>query len=134
MLSQTGQYALRAIIHIGREGNGRPVGAREIAEAGDIPANYLSKILRELVRDGLLDSARGVGGGFRMAKPLEEIRVRDILRPFDDIARQIPCPWGNKECLEHDPCPLDSNWKPVADAFRNFVDNTTLRDLINCKG
>jgi Rrf2 family protein len=131
MLSQTGEYALRAIVHIAQQDSDRTVGAREIAEARHIPPNYLSKILRELVRAGLLDSARGVGGGFRIAKPLKDIRVANIIGPFDNVARQTQCPLGNTECGSQDICAIDAKWRPVADAFHDFVENTTLQDFVD---
>jgi Rrf2 family iron-sulfur cluster assembly transcriptional regulator len=131
MLSQTGEYALRAIVHIAQQDADRTVGAKEIAEARNIPPNYLSKILRELVRAGLLDSARGVGGGFRIARQLGEIRVADIVGPFDDVSRQTQCPLGQTDCDGQDRCPIDANWRPVAEAFHNFVQKTTLQDFVN---
>ena len=130
MFSRTGTYALRAIAHVARQNGGRLVGSQEIAEAGNIPPNYVSKILRELVRAGLLDSARGFGGGYRIAKPLEEIFVGDIIAPFDDVASRTQCPLRIADSDSQDVYPIDESWKPLADAYTNFVENVTLSDFV----
>ena len=66
MLSQTCEYALRAITYIAQNEVDGSVLAREIASATSVPLKYLQKILRDLVRAGMLTSVRGIGGGFRL--------------------------------------------------------------------
>jgi len=130
MFSQTAIYALRAIVYIAQQEHERPVGAKEIADVGEIPPNYLSKILRELVRDGLLDSARGVGGGFRMANPPDQIFVRDIIQPFEDLSRRGRCLWGYPDCTRRNPCPFDAKWRPLVEALDDFIENTIFADIV----
>lgn len=129
MLSKTAQYALRALTHIANHPGDQPVLARDIASQTGVPLQYLSQILREAVRTGLLESTRGIGGGFRLARPASKIRLIDILGPFDDVIGCSQCPFGQPRCSDHHPCGFHEFWKPVAAAYRQLLENTTLAEL-----
>lgn len=133
MLSMTAQYALRAFVYIAAHETERPVLAREIAAHTGVPSQYLSRILRDAVRAGLLDSARGVGGGFRLARPAARIRLFDILAPFDDVLNRSRCPFGQARCNDDHPCGFHPYWKPIARAYRNMLENITL-DRVGTEG
>ena len=66
MLTQTGEYAVRALVYMARKGSDGFSGVKEIAEAAGVPSNYLAKILQQLVRARVLDSQKGFGGGFKI--------------------------------------------------------------------
>src|SRR5688500_18425259 len=86
MISQTAEYALRAIVFLAR----RPGGAHnveEIAGATKSPADYLSKILRQLARAGFVRGQRGLNGGFSLARPAHEISVLDVVHAVDPSRR-----------------------------------------------
>ena len=86
MLSRTSGYAIHATLHIAaRAGPDNAVPAASVAEALDIPSNYLAKILNTLAREGILASERGRTGGFRLARDPEEITLLDVVEHFDDI-------------------------------------------------
>ena len=67
MLTQTSEYALRAMVYLARKGENHYAGVKEIASATDVPSNYLAKILQQLARARVLDSQKGFGGGFRIS-------------------------------------------------------------------
>lgn len=129
MLSITAQYALRAMVYIAAHGAERAVGAKEIAAKTGVPAQYLSRILRDAVRHGLLKSARGVGGGFRLARPVQRIRLLDVLAPFEPTLTRTRCPFGQPRCSDDRPCGFHSSWKPVATAMRRMLEETTLAEV-----
>lgn len=129
MLSMTAQYALRAFVYIATRGNGRPVLAKEIASHTGVPLHYLSRILRDAVRAGLLESARGVGGGFRLSKPRERIKLLDVLSPFDDVLNRSRCPFGQPRCNDQHPCGFHEYWKPISTAYWRMLEETTLGDI-----
>ncbi len=108
---------------------GTSVLAKEIAEKTFVPRQYLSTILREAVRAGLLKSTRGKGGGYQLAKAAHKTRLLDVLRPFDDIAARTGCPFGQAECSDENPCVFHDHWKPVSVAFQEMLNGTTLRDM-----
>jgi Rrf2 family protein len=126
MLSMTAQYALRAIAYIAAQRGERPVLAKEIAANTAIPSHYLSRILRDAVRAGLLESARGVGGGFHLSRPAHRIRLMEVLSPFDDVLDRSRCPFGQPRCDDSHPCGFHVYWKPIAVAYRRMLEETTL--------
>lgn len=130
MLSQTSQYALRAIIYLGeREGSG-PVRVDEVAEALDVPRNYLSKILHTLVKRGILGSLRGPRGGFFLARDAGEVTLLEVVEPFDDIEARRTCLLGKKECSDRNPCAVHEQWKATATEVARFYRETTLRSAV----
>jgi Rrf2 family protein len=129
LITTTSEYALRALIHIARRNNNEPVLAREIAADTGIPNNYLSKILRELVRVGILGSTRGIGGGFRMLRPASELHLADLLAPFEGSLQKDRCPFGHNECSDDHPCAAHEHWRPLREAYIHFMDRTTLAQI-----
>ena len=94
MISQTSEYALRAVVYLATIGGG-PATTQEIAAATRVPAGYLSKVLRILAKAGLLIAQRGVGGGFALSRGPDEITALDVLRAADSwMSRITECPLG----------------------------------------
>ncbi|NUQ01687.1 MAG: Rrf2 family transcriptional regulator, partial [Armatimonadetes bacterium] len=91
MISQTAEYALRAIVCLAAQPEGR-LTTPQIAGATRVPAGYLSKVLQLLGRAGLVRSQRGLGGGFVLARPAELISVLDVVNAVDPIQRITGCP------------------------------------------
>lgn len=105
MLSQTAEYALRAVVHLARIGGG-PAVTEDIAAATKVPAGYLARILRALAKAGLLSARRGIGGGFSLARPAGRITVWDVVGAADGgIGRIESCPLG-LECHGSELCAL----------------------------
>jgi Rrf2 family iron-sulfur cluster assembly transcriptional regulator len=129
VLSQTCEYALRAATYIAHNAGDQPVLAKDIAEQTSVPLKYLQKVLRDLVRVGVLDSARGIGGGFQLARPAEQVLLADVLTPFEDLTQQMSCPFGNPDCGGKRVCPVHDRWSRVVKAYRGFLQTTTLGQL-----
>lgn len=127
MLSITSQYALRALSHLARK-SGAAVLGRDLAESVEIPANYLSKVLLTLRNAGLVDTARGAGGGYRLRKPAENIHLIDVVELFEEISRGKPsCFLGRtRPCSETTPCTAHSTWKGLQTAYLGFLVATPL--------
>jgi Rrf2 family iron-sulfur cluster assembly transcriptional regulator len=130
MLSLTGQYALRAMIHLARRVDDWPVPGREIAHDARIPRNYLSKVMGDLVRAGVLESTRGLGGGFRMARSPRKTYLFAILAPFENtLADQRQCPFANHVCSDRNPCLGHEEWKRVLATYIDFLRRTSIHDV-----
>lgn len=129
MLTQTSRYALRAAYCIARLSDAGPIQAREIARETHIPANYLHKILRDLVRRGILHSSRGVGGGFRLNRTQNRITLHELVDPFEDTHERSRCPFGNRHCGTSNPCPVHEHWAEILSRYERFLRNTSLADL-----
>ena len=130
MLITTAKYALRAVAVIARVTDDRPVLSKEIAGEGQIPNKYLSKVLRDLVRAGILSSSRGIGGEFRLRRRAESLRLLEVIRPFDDVLASRRCPFGNARCSDDRPCSMHEQWKPVKEAYETLLEDTTVADII----
>ena len=83
-LSKFSRYALYAAVEMARAGD-RPVTVAEVAEPHGIPAAALAKVFQQLVRAGLAVGTRGIGGGYRLARPRAEITVLDVVSVFDPL-------------------------------------------------
>lgn len=130
MLSLTGQYALRAMIHLARHVDEWPIAGHEIAKEARIPRNYLSKVMGDLVRAGVLESSRGLGGGFRMSRSPQKTYLYDILAPFEgSLAEKRQCPFGNQVCSDRNPCLGHEAWKQVLDTYTDFLRRTSIHEV-----
>ena len=129
MLSQTAEYALRAVLAIAAQPNGQPIGAARLATILRVPRNYLSKTLYQLARAGILDSTRGRRGGFRLATPAARISLLEIVGEFDDFLGQRRCLMGRPACSDHSPCQAHERWKAVSEKAAEFFRETTVADL-----
>ena len=131
MLSQTSEYALRAVIYLAQQETGAPVKLEQIAEALEAPKNYLSKTLHQLARAEVLTSGRGPTGGFQLAIPAERLTLAQVVAPFEPpatLARR--CLLGKGECSDATPCVAHARWKWIAGPMRDFFRDTTVGALL----
>lgn len=128
MLTLSSQYALRAMIYMAQHVDQWPIPGRIIAKEAQIPPKYLSKILGDLVRAGVLNSNRGKSGGFSMRKQPDKTTLMSVLTPFEQF-QQRNCPFGNKRCGDANPCLAHDQWKQVVEAEKAFFTNTTVHDV-----
>ncbi len=92
MISQTAEYALRAMVFLAMRAAGST--GQEIAKATQVPPGYLSKVMQQLARAKLVKSQRGIGGGFILAKEPSQISILDIVNAVDPIEKLTICPLG----------------------------------------
>jgi len=128
MLTQTAEYALRAVLYIAAADLDRPIRVDEIAGALDVPRNYLSKVMHTLVRRGMMVSTRGPSGGFMLAAPPAEITLAAVIAPFDPLEDR--CLLMRRRCDAAEPCMAHHQWRGVATQLRGFFRNTTVADLV----
>ena len=93
MISQTAEYALRAIVYLADQG-GVARTTSEIAETTQVPAGYLAKVMQSLSRAGLVKSQRGLNGGFKLAHDARQLSVLAVINAVDPIQRFAECPLG----------------------------------------
>ena len=128
ILSQASKYALRATIHLARNTD-RPQLSRDIATALDVPSQYLAKILQDLARHGILSSAKGRGGGFRLARPAAELELINVVRAIEGQNFGEGCVLGLPECGSEDPCPLHNQWGSIRESVIQMLEQTHLSNL-----
>lgn len=130
MLTKSGIHAVRALIYLAELPEGKYAGAVSIAERIGAPRNYLGKLLQQLSRDGLLQSQKGLGGGFRLARRPEDIALMDIVEPIEQVSRWNGCILGRAQCSDEHPCQIHHLWKGVKQAYLTLLESTTLADLV----
>lgn len=91
MISQTAEYALRAVVVLGG-GKGEPLTTKVIAERTKAPLDYLSKVLQALGRAGLVDARRGIGGGYVLTRKLDDLTIKDVVDAVEPLRRITHCP------------------------------------------
>lgn len=132
MISQTVEYALRAIVTIAQH-NGRPCTSRTISQITQVPGAYLSKLMQGLVRAGFVNSQRGRKGGFVLTKKPSELTVWDIVDSIEPIQRIHECPLkiqSHRSTL----CPLHRKLDNVMETIENSLRETTVAELLSQPG
>jgi Rrf2 family transcriptional regulator, iron-sulfur cluster assembly transcription factor len=133
MLSNTCKYAIRAMIFIAGSETKENVGIKKIAEEIDIPAPFLSKILQQLAKQGLLHSTKGPHGGFILSDKPENISIYDIIMIIDGPALFEQCILGlgickkNKELVNI--CPVHPKSEPLREEIAAFFKDLNLASI-----
>jgi len=119
MISQTAEYALRAVVFLAEHTKGRWT-TQQIAEVTQVPTGYLAKVMQNLARSGVVDSQRGVHGGFTLHKHPDQLTILEVIQAVDPIQRIRECPL-KLEQHAHRLCPLhkrlDDTMAMIEDAF-----------------
>ena len=131
LVSTKGRYALRLMVHMAQAGDGAKVALREVAEREGISLKYLEQLVRPLMQADLLQSVRGKGGGYRLAKELAAVRAGDVLRAVEGSTAPVACLEldGQARCPRSDACTTVRFWAGLDDAIERYVDGVTLADL-----
>lgn len=132
MISQTVEYALRAIVTLAQH-DGKPCTAQKISAITQVPAPYLSKMMQGLVRANLVTSKRGLNGGFVLVKEPSELTIWEVVDAVEPFKRILECPLGigshgGTLCPLHRR--LDNAMAMVEDSFRD----TTVAALLSQPG
>lgn len=134
MLSKKTQYAFKALGYLASQPNNEPVLIAEIADTKKIPLKFLENILLELKHHGILESKKGKGGGYFLARNPNEIYLTEILRLVDGPIALLPCVSLNfyKKCenCDENNCNLRNVLIEVRDATLSILGNRTVADIV----
>ncbi len=133
MLNKTSIQAIKAFLELARLPEGECAGVGDVARTINAPKNYLGKLLQSLTGEGLVTSQKGLGGGFRLSRPPEKIRLMDIVEPIERVSRWSGCLLREGKCSSSRPCSVHDHWKAVRDAYFHFLEQTSLADLTDDK-
>lgn len=133
-LSQTAEYALRAMTRLAQAKDEPALRAADLAADTHVPVHYLSKVLRRLVAAGLLESQKGHGGGFTLKRAAEQIRFADVLDAMGEAPVEGHCAFGWGNCDSKRPCPLHPAWTVLNGALQDWASKTTLADVAGQPG
>ena len=133
-LSTKGRYGLRAIIDLAlhSEDSNETSSIQSISRRQGISENYLEQLMRLLKKAGLIESVRGAGGGYKLARSAEEISVGEVLRALEGDLKPVDCSasQGESGCVGADGCVTKFVWERLNDAIQGAVDSISLGELI----
>ena len=130
-MSTKGRYAVMAMIDIASQPTASPVSLAEIAERQDISQEYLEQLFGKLRKAGLVDSVRGPGGGYRLARPTEDIPVASIILAVDEPLRVTRCEGDAVDgCVKGERCCAHDLWSSLGRQMMYFLASTTLEDVV----
>jgi Rrf2 family protein len=138
MLTAKGKYGLKALIHLAQMPQGQLALVNDIATANNIPKKFLDAILGEMRNAGFVQSRKGKGGGYRLARLPEEIKVGSVVRVLDGPLAPIPCASHTRyeACDDCDvaTCQVRHMMLDVRNAIAEVLDNTTLQQMRDSDG
>lgn len=131
-LSTKGRYGLRAVIDLAVYSGEKPVSLSSISKRQEISVSYLEQLVPKLKKAGIVESVRGVNGGYRLAKSPEEISVGQILRALEGDISPVDCPGisGEQFCNGSENCVTKLVWKKINDSINDTVDQIYLGELV----
>ncbi len=134
-LSVRGEYALRALIVLGLDyiEDDSVVRIQEISTRQNIPKRFLEQILNDLKSAGLLESKRGIAGGYRLKRPPEKISLAEVIRHIEGPLAPVSCVserfYEKCSCPNEDKCAIRSVMKEVRDAIVRILEDVTVAQL-----
>ena len=124
------EYALRAMIHLADHPEGVARGT-EIAHDEQIPKYYLEKVIRDLMRRGLVRARRGPGGGYQLARTPETISFKDIIEAVEGPIALNVCMDGSNNCELKPTCRMFRVWEEGQRVLLEVFSHTTLREVVD---
>lgn len=129
-LTTKGRFAVTAMVDLAlRHGKG-PVTLAGISERQDISLSYLEQLFGRLRRHSLVDSVRGPGGGYTLAKSMDEVSVADIIRAVDEPIDATQC-GGKENCRDEHRCMTHDLWVSLNAKIYEYLDSVTLGELVS---
>jgi Rrf2 family iron-sulfur cluster assembly transcriptional regulator len=128
-LTTKGRFAVTAMIDVAMHNGDGPVTLAGVAERQKISLSYLEQLFGKLRRAGLVDSVRGPGGGYNMARAPQEVSVADIITAVDEPIDATQC-GGKENCLDDRRCMTHELWANLNAHIFSFLSSVTLEQLV----
>jgi len=129
-LTTKGRFAVTAMIEVGMTRAKRPVTLAAISQRQKISLSYLEQLFGKLRRRGLVDSVRGPGGGYRLAREMTQISVADIILAVDESLDSTQC-GGMENCRGEDKCITHDLWANLNKHIFSYLGAVTLKQLVD---
>lgn len=134
-LSKSFGYALRGILYIALENNRqRKVQVGEIAGKLSVPRHFLAKVLKQVVKNGILESTKGPYGGFSVSVRTMDTSLIHLFEVTDGKLEFNECVLGGRKCNSKNPCPLHDQMVLLRNSMLNNFSNTCIGDLLEGRG
>ena len=132
-LTTRGRYAVTAMLDLAINGGSRPVSLADISGRQEISLSYLEQLFAKLRREHLVTSARGPGGGYRLARNGAEIFVAEIIDAVDESVDVTNCQ-GKGNCQHGETCLTHHLWEDLSGQIHDFLSQISLGDLMDGRG
>ncbi len=129
-LSTRAQYGTRALLDIAIHSQGKLVQMKDVARRQQIPLPYLGHLITPLVGAGIIRSKRGGRGGISIARPLEEIRLSEVIQLLEGSMALVECVNDPEYCPRFELCVTRDIWGELKRAMDEVLESTTLQDLV----
>ncbi len=134
ILSAKSRYAVMAMVDLAGRGAEKPVVLAELAEAQQIPLPYLEQIFAQLRREGLVESIRGPGGGYRLARDAGAISIADIVASADESLKMTRCSAEEGGCLSSKgKCLTHDLWEGLGEHIAAYLSGIYLAEIVQEK-
>jgi Rrf2 family transcriptional regulator, iron-sulfur cluster assembly transcription factor len=128
-LTTKGRFAVTAMMDLALRDSSGPVTLAEISSRQKISLSYLEQLFGKLRRHELVDSVRGPGGGYRLAKDTDRISVADIILAVDEPIDATQCA-GKENCRDEQKCLTHDLWATLNDRIFEYLESVSLRQLV----
>jgi len=129
-LTTKGRFAVTAMVDLGMRHGSGPVTLAEISARQRISLSYLEQLFGKLRRHELVDSVRGPGGGYRLAKDMSAMSVADIILAVDEPIDTTQC-GGKENCHDEQKCLTHDLWATLNERIFSYLESVTLRQLVD---
>ena len=129
-LTTKGRYAVTAMLDLALHDRQVPVNLADISARQDISLSYLEQLFSRLRKNGLVESARGPGGGYMLARPANGISIADVIAAVDETVDATRC-GGQMNCQGEDRCLTHDLWEELSNQITGFLAGISLADLVN---
>lgn len=130
IISTKGRYAMSIMIDLAHHNDGSYISLKDISERQEISMKYLEAIVSKLSKGGLLDSARGKTGGYRLNREVEEYSVGEILALTEKSLAPVSCIECENQCTKEGSCISRPMWNELNQVIMEFLNSKTLADLL----
>ncbi len=127
-LFKSSEYAIRCLVFMATS-DCELCSVKRLSEALDIPYKFLGRLMSRLGAAGIIASRHGKNGGYRIARPLDEVYLADIIDVVEGLESYQRCILGFETCDDKNPCPLHDRWKGHREDIRKMIDTVTLAEL-----
>lgn len=129
-ITRATEYAIRALLYLAKQPRGEIVFKKDICESQDITPAFLTKILQPLIKEGIVGSQRGVGGGFYLARDPEEVTLLDVLQAEEGPLYLNQCLVEEGSCERDVFCPVHGAWREVRGELTDILGRYSFARLV----
>lgn len=127
-VSTRAQYGMRALVEIAL--SSEPTSLKVVSDRQNISQHYLEQIIAVLRRAGIVESTRGAYGGYRIARPLEQVTALEVVELMEGSLAPVACIEDTEACEHTGHCSTETLWNRVDSAVREVLKGTTLAQLV----